>query len=177
MWSGTLNTRHCPQAFTLHSRDVRTPVSPAPPPASTPEQQRRISNASASTSSAPTANKWYNTPGLARMSGHLVVDGTGAPLQSDDFRIAGNLEAAGIPLALRKNCVLFYAPDTEELAQKVAQESGGTITLGKIKWRWVILSRMHLPPSQLCFQHVSLPLHWASRAQNAFPALRLQEVC
>lgn len=72
------------------------------------------------------------------MSGHLVVDGAGGLHSGDDFRIAGNLEAAGIPLALRKNCVLFYAPDTEELAQKVAQESGGTITLGKIKWRLVM---------------------------------------
>lgn len=73
------------------------------------------------------------------MSGHLVVqDKEGLQQQlslqsGEDFRIAGNLE--GIPLALRKNCILFYSPENEELAQNIAGESGGTITLGKIKWR------------------------------------------
>ncbi|GLC36175.1 ribose phosphate diphosphokinase subunit prs4 [Pleodorina starrii] len=53
----------------------------------------------------------------------------------EDFRICTNIEAAQIPAALRKECVLFYTPDTEELAQKVALQAGGAITLGRIKWK------------------------------------------
>ncbi|PNW78505.1 hypothetical protein CHLRE_09g394550v5 [Chlamydomonas reinhardtii] len=53
----------------------------------------------------------------------------------EDFRITTNIEATQIPAALRKDCVLFYTPDTEELAQKVAQQAGGAITLGRIKWK------------------------------------------
>ncbi len=53
----------------------------------------------------------------------------------EDFRITTNVEASSIPPALRKDCILFYTPDTEELAQKVALQSGGAITLGRIKWR------------------------------------------
>ena len=53
----------------------------------------------------------------------------------EDFRINVNVDAATIPAQLRKDCVLFYTPDTEELANKVAAQAGGSITLGKIKWK------------------------------------------
>lgn len=53
----------------------------------------------------------------------------------EDFRICANIETSHIPAALRKDCVLFYTPDTEELAQKVALQAGGAITLGRIKWK------------------------------------------
>ncbi|GFR52528.1 hypothetical protein Agub_g15101 [Astrephomene gubernaculifera] len=53
----------------------------------------------------------------------------------EDFRICANIEATQIPAALRKDCVLFFTPDTEELAKKVALQAGGAITLGHIKWK------------------------------------------
>ncbi len=53
----------------------------------------------------------------------------------EDFRVVTNLEHSSFPPALRKDCVLFYTPDTEELAQKVVAQSGGAITLGRIKWK------------------------------------------
>lgn len=46
-----------------------------------------------------------------------------------------NVEASSIPPALRKDCVLFYTPETEELATKIAAQAGGSITLGRIKWK------------------------------------------
>ena len=54
----------------------------------------------------------------------------------EDFRIVGdNVTTAGLPEALRRDCVLFYAPDCKELADKIAEESGGAVTLGNIRWK------------------------------------------
>jgi hypothetical protein len=69
------------------------------------------------------------------MSG-FPLEGRTCLATGEDFRVVGNMEA--IPLALRKNCILFYAPETEELAKKIAQESDGTIRLGEIRWRCVV---------------------------------------
>lgn len=55
---------------------------------------------------------------------------------STDFRrLTTNLTAASAPGGQRKACILFYTPDTEELARKVAAVQGSNITLGKIRWR------------------------------------------
>lgn len=53
----------------------------------------------------------------------------------EDYRIQANVEVAQIPVELRKNCVLFYTNDMEELAKKVAAQAGGNIELGKIRWK------------------------------------------
>jgi hypothetical protein len=53
----------------------------------------------------------------------------------EDFRINANVDPASIPQHLRKNCILFYTGEMEELAKRVAQHAGGSIELGKIRWR------------------------------------------
>ena len=39
------------------------------------------------------------------------------------------------PGNMDKPCVLFFTPETEELAKKVAAVENSNITLGKIRWR------------------------------------------
>lgn len=51
-----------------------------------------------------------------------------------DFRINANLDVAGLSPTTRKSCVLFYAPETEMLARKVAAENSN-IKLAKCRWR------------------------------------------
>jgi hypothetical protein len=46
------------------------------------------------------------------------------------FRVTENIK----PGAVEKDCVLFYHPSCEELAEKVA-EASESITLGQIDWR------------------------------------------
>ena len=59
-----------------------------------------------------------------------------SPLMSvEDIRTTTNIEVESLPDFKKKTCVLFCTPDTEELAAKVAAQSGGSITLGKIRWR------------------------------------------
>ena len=53
----------------------------------------------------------------------------------EDFRIVENVTTEGLPEALRRDCVLFYAPDCKELAEKIAEESGGAVRLGNIRWK------------------------------------------
>ena len=53
----------------------------------------------------------------------------------EDFRISANVELETFPEELKKKCVLFYTPDTEELARKIAATAGGSITLGGIRWK------------------------------------------
>lgn len=52
-----------------------------------------------------------------------------------DYRITSNVTADGLPEFKKKECVLFYTPDTEPLAQKVAAVSPHKLELGKIRWR------------------------------------------
>jgi hypothetical protein len=53
----------------------------------------------------------------------------------EDFRIVENVNADDLPEALRRDCVLFYAPDTKELAEKIAECSHGAVKLGNIRWK------------------------------------------
>ena len=53
----------------------------------------------------------------------------------DDFRIVENITTADLPEALRRDCVLFYAPDCKELAEKIAEVSDGAVRLGNIRWK------------------------------------------
>ena len=55
-----------------------------------------------------------------------------ASTQPQDFRrMTSNVPRGG----LEKPCILFYTPETEELAKKVAAVENSNITLGKIRWR------------------------------------------
>lgn len=51
-----------------------------------------------------------------------------------DFRINANVDELAFPSRMRKECILFYCPETEGLAKKVAAQSD-SIVLGKIKWK------------------------------------------
>jgi hypothetical protein len=53
----------------------------------------------------------------------------------EDFRVTANIDVASTPLQLRKNCVLFYTHDMEDLAKKISAHAGGNIELGKIRWK------------------------------------------
>ena len=59
----------------------------------------------------------------------------GAQSSMEDFRIITNVKAGDVPPALRRDCVLFYAPDCKELAEKIAQASDGAVRLGNIRWK------------------------------------------
>lgn len=68
----------------------------------------------------------------------LVSSGSAALQSLEDYRIAGNLDMAQVPDALKKDCILFYTPDTEALAHKIAATSDSKVQLGKIRWRSVL---------------------------------------
>jgi len=53
----------------------------------------------------------------------------------DDYRIVANIDAAAVPDYLKKDCVLFYTPDTEPLARKIAGQAGSHVELGNIRWK------------------------------------------
>jgi hypothetical protein len=53
----------------------------------------------------------------------------------EDFRIVENVNADDLPEALRRDCVLYYAPDCKELAERIAEASEGAVKLGKIRWK------------------------------------------
>lgn len=52
----------------------------------------------------------------------------------DDYRIVSNIDASKVPEQLKKDCILFYTPDTEPLARKIA-EQGDHVMLGNIRWK------------------------------------------
>ena len=52
----------------------------------------------------------------------------------DDIRIAApNVDLESLPEYLKKECLLFYYPDQEPLAKKVA-EASSSIQLSEVKW-------------------------------------------
>ena len=52
----------------------------------------------------------------------------------DDIRIAApNVDLESLPEFLKKECLLFYYPDQEPLAKKVAEVSS-SIQLSEVKW-------------------------------------------
>lgn len=54
---------------------------------------------------------------------------------SGGYRSNENVEVADILPIMRKDCVLFYCPETEALASKVAAQGEGSITLGRVSWK------------------------------------------
>jgi len=62
--------------------------------------------------------------------------GSPVPEQGGDYRVsAPNIDETHIPEFLKKDCLLFYCPEQEHLARKIALESDGNVELGKISWR------------------------------------------
>ena len=53
---------------------------------------------------------------------------------AEDFRIIANVDLMKTPAHLRKSCVLFYAPETEALARKIAAEDSN-IELAICRWK------------------------------------------
>lgn len=52
----------------------------------------------------------------------------------DDIRIAApNVDLESLPGYLKKECLLFYYPDQEPLAKKIA-EASSSIQLSEVKW-------------------------------------------
>ncbi|GFH21357.1 uncharacterized protein HaLaN_18646, partial [Haematococcus lacustris] len=74
---------------------------------------------------------------MAGIGSRPLIPGLQGPSLSsvEDFRISVNVDPAAIPANLRKNCILFYTNDMEELAKKVAGHADGNIELGKIRWK------------------------------------------
>lgn len=57
------------------------------------------------------------------------------PQTGEDIRItAPNVALGAFPEYLTKKCLLFYYPETEDLARSIAQCSHGRVELGEIKW-------------------------------------------
>ena len=55
-------------------------------------------------------------------------------VSKDDIRIAApNVDLESLPEYLKKECLLFYYPDQEPLAKKIAQASS-SIQLSEVKW-------------------------------------------
>lgn len=65
----------------------------------------------------------------------------------EDVRQTANVDVDSIPTYLKKDCILFHAPETEPLARKIAETSGGSVELGRIRWRCVFSSSFRRPAS------------------------------
>ena len=69
------------------------------------------------------------------------------PLSGKDIRISGpNVELQALPEYLKKECLLFFYPDTESLAREIAAKSDN-VELGNIKWRQVNQRPLCLKPA------------------------------
>ncbi|KAL6745527.1 ribose-phosphate pyrophosphokinase [Haematococcus lacustris] len=94
----------------------------------------------ASIPQAPQSSKYSESSLPYKMAGigsRPLIPGLQGPSLSsvEDFRISVNVDPAAIPANLRKNCILFYTNDMEELAKKIAGHADGNIELGKIRWK------------------------------------------
>lgn len=95
-------------------------------------------------------------------------------MSGEDFRYNINIDAAAIPHKLKKECVLFYAPETEELAHKVAALGGGSIELGSVKWRCERRSA-HTQSVQACWP--TFLCHGPPHTHAPDPYLQLRLLC
>ena len=107
----TIGSRRCPQCSTCKRKITQLPVVAA---------DRMATTARTSQSS-----------GLEQANS-LTVSSLGT---LDDYRIVANIDAAAVPDYLKKDCVLFYTPDTEPLARKIAGQAGSHVELGNIRWK------------------------------------------
>lgn len=61
-------------------------------------------------------------------------NGVKASVSRDDIRIAApNVDLGSLPEYLKKDCLLFYHPEQQVLARKIAEVSEN-IELSEIKW-------------------------------------------
>jgi hypothetical protein len=68
-------------------------------------------------------------------NGSTVTARLHVPGAQNDIRItAPNVALETFPEHLTKKCLLFYYPETEELARSIAQGSDGRVELGEVKW-------------------------------------------
>ena len=71
-------------------------------------------------------------------NGFHLSNGAGAlakRLSEKDIRLSGpNVELQALPEYLKKECLLFYYPETEPLAKQIAASSSN-VELGSIQWR------------------------------------------
>lgn len=86
-----------------------------------------------------------------RMSNHFTLKpDTKLPARNDstsDYRItAPNVGAYDGVTNLKKDCLLFYYPDCEGLARRIAEVSGGNVELAEISWKCV---ELYMPQMQL----------------------------
>ncbi|KAL4529535.1 hypothetical protein Ndes2526B_g04343 [Nannochloris sp. 'desiccata'] len=72
------------------------------------------------------------------MSNHLLLKPSSSAFFSreNDFRITGpNVELNEVPETLKKDCLLFYYPECEGLARRIADVSNGNVELAEITWK------------------------------------------
>lgn len=62
------------------------------------------------------------------------LEGRPSLVSLDDYRIISNIDTSIVPEGLKKDCILFYTPDTEPLAKKIAAQ-GAHVQLGQIRWK------------------------------------------
>ncbi|PRW50864.1 ribose-phosphate pyrophosphokinase isoform C [Chlorella sorokiniana] len=72
------------------------------------------------------------------MSNHILLKPSavsGHDPETSDYRItAPNVGAMEVPEELKRDCLLFYYPDCEQLARRVAECSEGKVELAEITW-------------------------------------------
>lgn len=59
----------------------------------------------------------------------------GTPSDPPPAARSPNIRAADFPWKT-KDCLLFYSPETAELAEKIVAEGEGQVELGEIDWRY-----------------------------------------
>ena len=95
--------------------------------------------------------------------------------QLDDYRVsAANIDASQIPDNMKKDCILFYSPDTETLARKIAAASS-KVELGRIRWRCVFV--LCFVCACVCSQRPSTRAHWGSHTNLPLTHAPAQQLC
>ncbi|KAL4853687.1 Ribose-phosphate pyrophosphokinase 3 [Chlorella vulgaris] len=70
------------------------------------------------------------------MSNHHMLKPANSLGDTSDYRIqAPNVTLNEVPECLKKDCLLFYYPDCEQLARRIVQCSDGTVELAEINWK------------------------------------------
>ena len=90
---------------------------------------------------APSSLTALHSSGFGYRGGCMTSNTNGTPgsriqvsVSKDDIRIAApNVDLESLPEYLKKECLLFYYPDQEALAKKVAAASS-SIQLSEVKW-------------------------------------------
>ena len=87
----------------------------------------------------------YRRRGRGRMSNHFTLKPDAMNQNrrgnsSEDFRITPpNVMLDETSSFMKKECLLFYYPDCEGLAKRIAAVSGGNVELAEISWKYVMI--------------------------------------